>query len=283
MSEFKFECPVCGQHITADSSAAGTHLECPTCFQKIVVPQAPATGDPKFILSAAKVTQPRPNRLEETADLGPLRRKGSPNLLSGAVVLGGLLILGAAGFFWRHELDRAFHQLLAKVTPGPGKELQPDPAVIKPVKARWTLDLDNAVIPDMPVAGKISGQRFYCDQPTLVGGALLLRQGDSWPPEFGIGVLLPAKTGEELDGKTVTITPDQVSGVPRVLMRWRPQGLDPITKTLTNGYALKLTFGHVANGRMPGRIFIALPDETKSYAAGTFDAEIRKPERPRSR
>ena len=39
MSEFKFACPVCGQHITSDASATGKHLECPTCFQKIVVPQ----------------------------------------------------------------------------------------------------------------------------------------------------------------------------------------------------------------------------------------------------
>ena len=41
MSEFKFACPVCGQHITAGSSASGSQIVCPTCFQKIVVPQAP--------------------------------------------------------------------------------------------------------------------------------------------------------------------------------------------------------------------------------------------------
>jgi DNA-directed RNA polymerase subunit RPC12/RpoP len=60
MSEFKFACPVCGQHITADSNAAGSRLECPTCFRKIVVPQAPAVADPKFILSATMAEKPRP-------------------------------------------------------------------------------------------------------------------------------------------------------------------------------------------------------------------------------
>src|SRR5438874_11425642 len=59
MSEFKFACPVCGQHITADSSASGGKLECPTCFQKIVVPQASA-ADSKFILAASQVGKPRP-------------------------------------------------------------------------------------------------------------------------------------------------------------------------------------------------------------------------------
>ena len=55
MSEFKYACPVCGQHIKCDSSQAGTQMECPTCFQKITVPQAPAAGDLKFIITGTKV------------------------------------------------------------------------------------------------------------------------------------------------------------------------------------------------------------------------------------
>ena len=55
MSEFKYACPVCGQHIKCDSSQSGTVMECPTCFQKITVPQAPATGDSKFIITGTKV------------------------------------------------------------------------------------------------------------------------------------------------------------------------------------------------------------------------------------
>src|SRR6266446_9700702 len=47
MSEFKFACPVCGQHITADSSTGGAQIQCPTCFQKIVVPQPPVAGNTK--------------------------------------------------------------------------------------------------------------------------------------------------------------------------------------------------------------------------------------------
>ena len=55
MSEFKYACPVCGQHIKCDSSQAGSVMECPTCFQKITVPQAPATDDQKFIITGTKV------------------------------------------------------------------------------------------------------------------------------------------------------------------------------------------------------------------------------------
>ncbi len=55
MSEFKYACPVCGQHIRCDSSQAGKVMECPTCFQKITVPQAPSTDDSKFIITGTKV------------------------------------------------------------------------------------------------------------------------------------------------------------------------------------------------------------------------------------
>ena len=54
MSEFKYACPVCGQHIRCDSTQSGTTMECPTCFQKIVAPQAPATTDTKFIITGTK-------------------------------------------------------------------------------------------------------------------------------------------------------------------------------------------------------------------------------------
>ena len=77
MSEFKYACPVCGQHIKCDSSQSGSVMECPTCFQKITVPQAPATNDPKFIITGTKVGE-RP--VPAAADAGPaaVREKHVP-------------------------------------------------------------------------------------------------------------------------------------------------------------------------------------------------------------
>ena len=83
MSEFKFACPVCGQHITADSSTSGGQIECPTCFQKIVVPQAPESGNNKFILSAAQVAKPRPTSAAAASQLGPLGTFCPPDLAPG--------------------------------------------------------------------------------------------------------------------------------------------------------------------------------------------------------
>ena len=55
MSEFKYACPVRGEHIKCDSTQSGTTMECPTCFQKIVAPQAPATQDPNRSSPAPRV------------------------------------------------------------------------------------------------------------------------------------------------------------------------------------------------------------------------------------
>jgi outer membrane lipoprotein-sorting protein len=41
MAEFKFACPQCGQHIQCDSGYSGAQINCPSCQQSIVVPQAP--------------------------------------------------------------------------------------------------------------------------------------------------------------------------------------------------------------------------------------------------
>ncbi len=94
MSEFKFACPVCGQHITADSNAAGSQLECPTCFRKIVVPQAPSSAGRKFILSAAEADKPRlPTTAAAQPEAAPASRGMRDPFL---IAMLGLLILACA-------------------------------------------------------------------------------------------------------------------------------------------------------------------------------------------
>ena len=38
MSEFKFTCPQCGQHILCDTQWSGSEINCPACQQTLVVP-----------------------------------------------------------------------------------------------------------------------------------------------------------------------------------------------------------------------------------------------------
>src|ERR1019366_1239253 len=92
MSEFKYACPVCGQHIKCDSSQAGSVMDCPTCFQKITVPQAPASDDQKFILTGSKVTEKKTSVPATAGGVAAPEKK-----FPAAVVLVLLLGVGPAG------------------------------------------------------------------------------------------------------------------------------------------------------------------------------------------
>src|SRR5277367_2198561 len=87
MSEFKYACPVCGQHIKCDSSQAGAQMECPTCFQKITVPQAPSSDEQKFIITGTKKSdRPVPTIPESTSSFVPAA-KGFPGWLVVVIIL----------------------------------------------------------------------------------------------------------------------------------------------------------------------------------------------------
>jgi DNA-directed RNA polymerase subunit RPC12/RpoP len=276
MSEFKFACPVCGQHITADSSTSGAPIQCPTCFQKILVPQAPATKDAKFILSATQVTKPRTG-FDTSTSLESVRRTGGRHSLTFVALIVVLLGGGAALFLWAQDILKL-----------PGKEkVEAPPKTVHPLPTNiiWTMDLTNAAIPEETVAGSVHGNGFLCERAIMRGGTLSLRQGKTWPPDLGVAVVLPAPQAELLSGKTILVGARRPPPVPKVLLRWKNEQEQPVTKEFTSGYVLKLVFGQATNGRMPGQIYIGFPDDHRSFAAGTFEAEIRKaptsfPEQP---
>jgi len=276
MSELKFACPVCGQHITADSSISGQHLECPTCFQRIVVPQAPASDDTKLILSAAQVTKPREVSTSPGWGFGSGQAAARKSLSVGGPLL-ILICVGTVLFVFREKIFRGQAQHSEQKAKGVPKTVYPIPTNIK-----WTLDLTNAVLPETIAVGSIHGSGFKCEKATLTGGNLTLRQGSAWPPDLGLSVVLFARAGEELSGKSVEVASDRAPPLPRVVLRWKDDQQKAATRNFSGGYALKVVFGEATNGRMPGRIFISLPDETRSFVAGSFDAEIRKPAPPKA-
>ena len=132
MSEFKFACPVCGQHITADSSTSGGQIECPTCFQKIVVPQAPGVQDTKFILSATQVAKPRPTSADAASQLGPLQPLSSPHLLAGCRRVARPPVRGRRSAF---RLPRPDLQILPRA--GAGRHQRP-PVAASRLRCRST-------------------------------------------------------------------------------------------------------------------------------------------------
>jgi len=289
MSEFKYACPVCGQHIKCDSSQAGSVMECPTCFQKITVPQAPASKDQKLIITGTKIGErPVPTIPENRLVTAP--EKHSP---MAAVV--ALLVLacaaGAAVFVFRGQIFKSSVPVTPsnRVASGSDEESttpatnqpRPRPAPPAPLVAppandtNWMLNLEAAAIPNSTAAGRIHGRDFIAERAILQNGTLTLRAGRGGTVEFGVMINFGGALPEALAGQSLNITTnaDKAAGV---MLRWKDD--DQQSKVaISNGYALLLNFGQLSGNHLSGKIYLCAPDETKSYIAGTFNADIRRP------
>jgi hypothetical protein len=191
-----------------------------------------------------------------------------------------LVAAGGAAVVFRGKLIQAVTSVANKST-GPAAGVPPPSLHPVPTNTHWTLELTNALVPDDVVAGSIHGSGFLYERATLQGGNLTLRQGRTWPPDLGISIQFFAQQGEELSGKTIEIGPERTPPLPKVVLRWKNDQGHQQTHNLIAGYAMKISFGPAANGRIPGKIYLGIPDDEKSFVAGTFEAEIRKPPPPR--
>jgi hypothetical protein len=148
------------------------------------------------------------------------------------------------------------------------------------IPAVWTLDLAKARIPSGRANGSISGTNFLPETARVdpVGNAQVLRllQGQAVSPEREVLIYLHLKAGEKLGGQTLNIAQETAGvGVPQVTKRWKTNPkFAPQYKSFTSGYAMRLELGQVADGVMPGKIFLALPDVNQSVVAGNFTATI---------
>jgi hypothetical protein len=85
-------------------------------------------------------------------------------------------------------------------------------------------------------------------------------------------------------GQTFEVTPEGGPAVPVIFLRWQAGEKDTPSAEFSKDYLLHLEFGQPAGGKLPGRVYLALPDAAKSFVAGTFTADVEpdytKPPRP---
>jgi DNA-directed RNA polymerase subunit RPC12/RpoP len=272
MSEFKYACPVCGQHIKCDSSQTGSTMVCPTCFQKIIVPQAPASDDQKLILTGIKVGDRPPTRDPEANPYAATQAKGFP----GAVVV-LLILLGigvAVGFVYRGTIFKP-HSPGAK-TNQVISATNEKPAVVAPEAddTNWTMNLAAVTIPNSTAAGRIHGQDFIIERAGFYSGSLTLRAGTHGPVTSGVTINFNGAQPEALAGKNLNILADTNKSA-RVTLHWQTDS-DSGKDSFEDSYALRLQFGALTNNRLPGKIYLCTPDPQKSYLMGSFTAEIHK-------
>lgn len=276
MSEFKFACPICGQHITADAKDTGSKISCPTCFRKIVVPQAPTSGDAKFVISASEANKQRPP--SSIPEPQPVEKRSQKTAIPLALIALFVLVCAAGG---------TVYALRGKIFPskpgqgpvgensetsGTGTQTQTLPQYTG--TNLWTLELSDVKFPETTLAGSLHHLAFTLERATLTGSNLTFRIGRSGQVELGLSIYFFNRQAEELGGKIAEVKPGDPTA-PRVVMHWKDA--ERRSESFHHGYAMKIEFGQIANNAIPGKIFICLPDESQSWIAGTFLAEIHKP------
>ena len=204
MSETKFSCSSCGQHIQADEAYQGMQIECPSCHASIAVPSqvaeipalrrpganrpaappggvAPASGLAKasLILSAASLVA-GPFGFIPGIVCGHMARKRiacNPRIGGKGIATAGLML--GYGFLALSLLMAGILATMLVKTAGRIQQQtqqalhQTPPAATMMAKGgpvndgAWKTDLTGVSIPDTPLSGRVHGVPFVCDYAEL--------------------------------------------------------------------------------------------------------------------
>ena len=140
---------------------------------------------------------------------------------------------------------------------------------MEPAVSGWTSDVGKTAFPDHPADGKVHGIHFALSTATLRGANLKLNSENGLSLEiFGLD--------QPIAGQNYEIQPADSGANPRVKMTWN-EGDVVQAATYSKGYGMKLQFAQAINRKLSGKIYLCLPDDSKSYVAGTFEVRIPKP------
>jgi hypothetical protein len=134
------------------------------------------------------------------------------------------------------------------------------------------MDLKAMDLSDAPLAGRLGGQEFRPDKVEYDGDALTFRQGKEFFADREIK-LLGFGDLDTREGLTLVVTPDKEFGadMPHVHASSKKSGgALPDTQMHMGKYALRLKLGKPKDGKVRGQIYLCLPDEARSFIAGSF-------------
>jgi hypothetical protein len=155
---------------------------------------------------------------------------------------------------------------------------EPAPKLDQIIPPVYTLDVNNAKIPDGKANGMIAGTNFVMETARLERSGnstiLTLRQGAGVSADREVLVYLRVNPNETLTNRSFTVSSDTKFGAPTVVKRWKHDPrFAPQSRNFTGGYALKLETGTAEeDGSLNGKIYLALPDNEKTVVAGNFKA-----------
>lgn len=156
------------------------------------------------------------------------------------------------------------------------------PKADAPAGAAWEIDQAKHATPATPVKGRIAGadvtpevgiegdelsfRVVKAGNPPLVERSVKLKLA----PMLVAGQPVPPVQGREWKVKFDALAGPDVPEVWREVTG-KPPHLYP------SGYALTLTLGQRKDGKVPGKIYLSLNDEEKTFLAGTFEATYTRP------
>jgi len=151
------------------------------------------------------------------------------------------------------------------------------PPDIQPDAAGWTLDVANATIPETLAAGRLGGISFKTQSVELKStfGELTFSQG-AWPnnQEFKLDLRVSDSSEDMRNGRFNN--PARFSGRTFIVSgneAWhdRPDlRLTPPPAGLDIKYVMRLEFGELKDGKLPGHIYLCILDRGKSFLRGKF-------------
>ena len=184
------------------------------------------------------------------------------------IVLVLLIVVGAGVYLYTQGGIGFIDDLIGTSAP-------PPPAPPPPRKAEKPKD-EPPAIPAHPVKGSINKGEFVPNVVEIESGTLTLRQGEgSLATE--VKVFLYTKPWEVPSGRSFKLMQPAANGEsPHIRVRSPEAGQSvPRQREYTEKYTLLLELGAEQDKKIPGKIYLALPDEDKSQVAGTFEAAIR--------
>jgi hypothetical protein len=139
------------------------------------------------------------------------------------------------------------------------------------------MKLAGVEIPSGPVTGRIQGQPFKMEKATLENGWLKFLEGKDFFADREMDVVLFENDPAKLSGRTFTVPKEESGGNPHIWMKWKEKGGNvPKQRNFMERYALRLEFGKLSNGKLPGKLYLCVPDTEKSFVAGTFEVQVKR-------
>jgi len=132
----------------------------------------------------------------------------------------------------------------------------------------WANDLKKMKASDETVAGRVMGAEFKPGKIELLSTGLSLQSGKDL-----IHVFLNLKSGQGIEGRTFEFRADDEK-VPAI--HYHVHSVKPIAVgSYSKGYTMRLEFGKEKDGSIPGKLYLCLPDQKKSWIAGSFSLVVK--------